>query len=164
MKSKLDWIGGLFSDPAQKLKDAFDGAMNFVRSLFSNFPTPHFSLPSITVNGSFSINPPRAPTFSVGWTQYATGGFPETGEAFVANEAGPELVGKIGNRNAVVNQQQIVEAVSTGVAQAVSKVLGSGNDSKQTIVIKVGSTEIARAVIDGMNSVNRQAGQTILTV
>ena len=164
LKSKLDWIGGLFSDPAQKLKDAFDGAMNFIRSLFSNFPTPHFSLPSITVNGSFSINPPRAPTFSVGWTQYATGGFPETGEAFVANEAGPELVGKIGNRNAVVNQQQIVEAVSTGVAQAVSKVLGSGNDSKQTIVIKVGSTEIARAVIDGMNSVNRQAGQTILTV
>ena len=101
---------------------------------------------------------------SVGWTQYATGGFPETGEAFVANEAGPELVGKIGNRNAVVNQQQIVESVSNGVAQAVSKVLGSGNDSKQTIVIKVGSTEIARAVIDGMNSVNRQAGQTILTV
>ena len=164
LKSKLDWIGGLFSDPAQKLKDAFDGAMSFVKSLFSNFPTPHFSLPSISVNGSFSINPPRAPSFSVGWTQYATGGFPETGEAFVANEAGPELVGKIGNRNAVVNQQQIVESVSNGVAQAVSKVLGSGNDSKQTIVIKVGSTEIARAVIDGMNSVNRQAGQTILTV
>ena len=164
LKSKLDWIGGLFSDPAQKLKDAFDGAMSFVKSLFSNFPTPHFSLPSIKVNGSFSINPPRAPSFSVEWIQYATGGFPETGEAFVANEAGPELVGKIGNRNAVVNQQQIVESVSNGVAQAVSKVLGSGNDSKQTIVIKVGSTEIARAVIDGMNSVNRQAGQTILTV
>ena len=56
---------------------------------------------------------------------FATGGFPEVGEMFIAREAGPELVGSIGNRTAVVNNQQIVESVSRGVAEAVSRVMGT---------------------------------------
>lgn len=58
-----------------------------------------------------------------GWSHYATGGFPDVGEMFIAREAGPELVGAIGGRTAVANNQQIVEAVSRGVAQAVSGVM-----------------------------------------
>lgn len=49
---------------------------------------------------------------------YANGGFPKVGEMFYARESGPELVGKIGNRSAVVNNQQIVDSVSTGVSRA----------------------------------------------
>jgi hypothetical protein len=48
---------------------------------------------------------------------------------FMAREAGPELVGTIGNKSAVVNNDQIVEAVSQGVAQAVSSVMGSNGGS-----------------------------------
>jgi hypothetical protein len=47
---------------------------------------------------------------------------------FIAREAGPELVGTIGNRSAVANNDQIVESVSTGVYQAVVAALGSGNE------------------------------------
>jgi hypothetical protein len=65
---------------------------------------------------------------------YATGGFPEIGEIFIAREAGPELVGSIGNRNAVMNNQQIVDAVSSGVARAVASVLGNGGSSYQLII------------------------------
>jgi hypothetical protein len=54
---------------------------------------------------------------------FANGGFPDVGQMFIAREAGPELVGTIGNRTAVVNNQQIVESVSRGVAQAVSQVM-----------------------------------------
>lgn len=87
---------------------------------------------------------------------YATGGFPSIGELFYAREAGPELVGTIGGRNAVVNNDQIVQAVSTGVANAVSKVLGSGGQSFQLIIdgeqiTDVVSRRIARkANITGM--------------
>lgn len=42
---------------------------------------------------------------------YAAGGFPDVGEIFVANEAGPELVGRIGNKPAVANQEQIGDAI-----------------------------------------------------
>lgn len=46
----------------------------------------------------------------------ASGGFPDTGQIFIANEAGPELVGTIGNKTAVANTQQIVSGISSGVA------------------------------------------------
>lgn len=43
---------------------------------------------------------------------YAQGGFPRSGELFIANENGrQEMVGRIGNRSAVANQDQIGEAI-----------------------------------------------------
>ena len=50
--------------------------------------------------------------------QFATGGYPETGQMFIAREAGAELVGNIGRKTAVVNNEQIVASVSRGVAEA----------------------------------------------
>lgn len=59
-----------------------------------------------------SVNLPRI-------SMYAAGGMPETGELFMARENGiNEMVGKIGNRSAVANNDQIVEAVSYGVSMA----------------------------------------------
>jgi len=49
---------------------------------------------------------------------YATGGFPEQGQMFIANEAGAELVGNIGRRTAVANNDQIVSGIAGGVAEA----------------------------------------------
>ena len=51
-------------------------------------------------------------------TGYADGGYPSSGQMFIAREAGPELVGTIGSRSAVVNNDQIVESVSAGVYRA----------------------------------------------
>lgn len=42
---------------------------------------------------------------------YAKGGFPSAGELFLANESGPEMIGRIGNRSAVANQEQIGDAI-----------------------------------------------------
>lgn len=55
---------------------------------------------------TFSVSIPT-PSISM----YAKGGFPDVGEIFVANEAGPELVGRIGNQPAVANQDQIGDAI-----------------------------------------------------
>jgi hypothetical protein len=63
------------------------------------------------------LNIPKIQTF-------ANGGFPNEGELFVAREAGAEMVGSIGRRTAVANNDQIVSAVSAGVAKAVSSVMG----------------------------------------
>lgn len=51
-------------------------------------------------------------------TAYAGGGLPPVGQMFVAREAGPELVGKIGSHTAVMNNDQIVGSVSDGVYRA----------------------------------------------
>lgn len=62
------------------------------------------------------VDPPQIPKIS---GSYASGGFPEMGEYFLARESGPEMVGRIGNQNAVANNDQIVTAVKQGVYEAV---------------------------------------------
>ena len=47
---------------------------------------------------------------------FANGGFPSTGQAFIARESGPELVGTINGKTAVANNDQIVAGVANGVA------------------------------------------------
>lgn len=48
----------------------------------------------------------------------AEGGFVESGQLFIAREAGPELIGSIGGNTAVANNDQIVAGIQSGVAQA----------------------------------------------
>ena len=63
--------------------------------------------------------------------QFADGGFPTMGQLFVAREAGPELVGTIGGRNAVANNGQIIAGIQAGVTNAMNGVLranSSGTD------------------------------------
>ena len=52
---------------------------------------------------------------------YASGGFP-SGQFFLARESGPELVGTLGGHTAVMNNDQIVASVSSGVARAISSI------------------------------------------
>ena len=81
-------------------------------------------------------------TFAIGWavkitvgimlakmslSLMATGGFPERNQFFIAREAGPELVGTLEGRNAVINDDQIVEAVHQGVYNAFATVMRDNN-------------------------------------
>jgi hypothetical protein len=61
----------------------------------------------------------------------AEGGMVDAGQMFIAREAGPEMVGQIGSRSAVVNNEQIVSAVSQGVYEAVASAMSrnSGGES-----------------------------------
>lgn len=81
------------------------------------------SFPSITATLKDSTTGVQQAQSVLNIRTRATGGLPDVGEMFIAREAGPELVGRIGNSSAVVNNQQIVESVSRGVAQAVSQVM-----------------------------------------
>lgn len=48
----------------------------------------------------------------------ASGGMPQAGQLFLARESGPELVGRIGSRNTVANNDQIVRGIAGGVESA----------------------------------------------
>ena len=64
-------------------------------------------------------------------TAYAGGGLPPVGQMFVAREAGPELVGKMGSHTAVMNNDQIVASVSDGVYKATMSANRSQNQGTQ---------------------------------
>lgn len=85
----------------------------------------------------------------------ASGGFPSMGQMFIAREAGPELVGTIGGRNAVVNNNQIVESVSAGVYRAVKSALSGG--AEPSIQVFIGNDQLDDYIVA---SQRRRALQT----
>ena len=82
---------------------------------------------------------------------FAEGGFPSEGQLFIANEAGPEMVGTIGGRTAVAPSNDIVEAVRQGVYDAVLAANANGSNDVSLKVyldsreIKAGQERLARA-------------------
>ena len=64
------------------------------------------------------VNIPHIPTF-------ADGGFVDEGQLFIAREAGAEMVGAIGRRTAVANNDQIVEGITAGVSIANDSVVAA---------------------------------------
>lgn len=90
----------------------------------------------------------------------ARGGLVNDGQLFVARERGPELVGTMGSRTAVANNDQIVSGISRGVADAFTEVLamqqGVGGSGTTEVVLVVGSEELARAVYKGNVSLARR--------
>ena len=84
---------------------------------------------------------------------FASGGFPSDGQLFVANEAGAEMVGSIGGRTAVANNDQIVEGIRQGVFEAVMAANGNGNNNVD-VRVYLDSREIKA----GQNRLNRAMG------
>lgn len=70
-------------------------------------------------------------SMSISFRAYADGGFPDTGELFLANENGPELVGNIGNRTAVANNDQITDGIATATYGAMSRALQENRGSQE---------------------------------
>lgn len=64
---------------------------------------------------------------------FASGGFPTYGEMFIAREDGPELVGRIGNRTAVANNDQIVAGIAQANEEVVNAVMAMANMVVQAI-------------------------------
>lgn len=90
-----------------------NGVIDAINDMF------HIQFDGLTVMGitlipAFDIrlvNIPHIPFFE-------DGGFPDEGQLFIAREAGAEMVGAMGRRTAVANNDQIVEGISAGVSVA----------------------------------------------
>lgn len=149
--SILDGTSAIF-DPEtyKKMWDNFVkwwGSLNLPQL---EFKMPHFSWGTQDATGvvktvmEFLNIPAKIPKLKVSW--YADGGFPTEGEMFVAREAGPEMVGSIGGRTAVANNDQIVESVSRGVYKAVSAAMGSSRGD-QVVEAKVNDKVLFEVIV-----------------
>lgn len=115
-------LGTLPETIRNAIPNLFDVGSSIIQNFANGFSSVHIPMPHIGWDwtggsiriGNFSFSLPR---FNLQW--YAKGGFPEMGQLFIANEAGPEMVGKMGNRNAVANNNQIVDGIKNGVFEAV---------------------------------------------
>ena len=87
--------------------------------------------------------------------KFASGGFVTSGQLFYARESGPELVGSIGGRSAVANNDQSVEAVSNGVYNAIAPLM-SGMRNGDTHIYLDG-----KEITAGQNRRNRMYGAAL---
>lgn len=94
--------------------------------------------------------------------QYSGGGIIDTGDLFIANENGAELVGTIGNKTAVANNQQIIEGIKQGVKEAMLESGGNANGGDITIqIVKNGVIE-SETTVTAAQRLNKRAGKTII--
>ena len=140
---------------------AGDELANGFRSAYIQTPHMYISGWDQHPNGSGGvINTPR---FSVQW--YAKGGFPQDGEMFVANENGIEAMGKMGNRNVVANNEQIVDGIRQGVLDAMltaGERQGSGNNQPVYITLTIDGKEVSRKVIKDIRQMSKANGSPVL--
>lgn len=117
-----------------------------------------FKLPTMEVNIGMNTSALEAfyrGTQAAGITVQAkaSGGYVNTGEMFVARENGiPEMVGRIGNRTAVANNDQITQSIAVAVENSMMNVLApffaklTGNNNSGDISINIDGKEVFRAV------------------
>lgn len=145
-EDKWDGFAGTLSNLPEKIKNAvpnlFSVGANIIQNFADGFSSIHIPMPHISTNwnrhqvGPLSFS---TPSFNLQW--YARGGFPEAGQLFVANEAGPEMVGKMGNRNVVANNNQIIDGIRNGVFEAVLDAFDASgildrDDSEKEVVLE----------------------------
>lgn len=113
------------------------------------------------LSGISSMSGKLGGTFTLDVKGYATGGFPEKGSLFLANEAGAEMVGTIGGKTAVASNNEITgiaDAVySTGSAQ--TSLLATAVDLLNAISQKDTSIELdGRELLTALSSRNSRNG------
>jgi hypothetical protein len=107
----------------------------------------NFKLPKIGINWGSKTVAGFKISYPTGFYTYAKGGFPDIGELFVAREAGPELVGKMGSKTTVANNQQIVEGISEGVYAAVLAAMrASESNGDRAVNVYLDGRQITSAV------------------
>lgn len=120
---------------------------------------------SVRVAGSFSG---RSGGRNTTVSAYANGGFPTVGQLFLAREAGAELVGTIGGRTAVANNDQIV----SGIAEANNGVINAVMAMGQAIVKAINDQEtsvqldgkvVSRTLYSYNQQVSREKGSRLVT-
>lgn len=106
------------------------------------------------------INIPKIPLM-------AEGGFPEQGQMFIAREAGAEMVGSIGRKTAVVNNEQIVASISGGVAEANEEqnaLLREQNALLSAILEKESGVYLdGRSLTNSVEKYQRERGRVLIT-
>ena len=88
------------------------------------------------------------------------------GQMFIAREAGPELVGNIGRKTAVANNDQIISGIESGVYRAMMAANSTNSGGSQTIRIinEIDGDVVGEKVIQYHNGKVIQTGVSPLLV
>lgn len=169
---KIDWNGVMEAAWNSSVAGTIENAVNawltsIVNSIdkeVSSWNLELFGLKLDPVNAKRK-NYYASANFGIGG--FANGGDVGDGQLFIANEHGAEAITRgDGGRTIITNNQQMVQAVSSGVRSAVLEAIrmssGSNNNGNGgDIVLYVDSEELARASLRGQRSLDKRLNPVI---
>lgn len=142
----VDFVSGVFKKVINGIFDRVESTVNgFIKMLNGAIGLIN-KIPGVNISTVSELHIPRL----------ASGGFPDAGELFIAREAGAEMVGSIGGRTAVANNDQIVEGIKQGVREAMAESGGTHGGSFDVKVYLDG-----REVTAAVEKRQRERGATI---
>ena len=174
--SGLSNITKTITKPFEDAKTAVQKVIQSIGTTFknANWSFPKLKLPHLKVSGSFSLNPPKVPSFSVEW--YKRGGIIDgitplgfTGSTLhMGGEAGKEMVVPLENTSFTTKIANAMgQAVDNAMARNMNSMYGSSyntiNDNRD-IVLQINDREFARASINSINKLQRESGRTLLDI
>ena len=155
-KESLEKIKQNFNDIFEKAKDIVSKAVEKCKSLMNfKWELPKLKLPHLTISGSFSINPPSVPKFSISW--YKLGGVFDSPTLF---NYGNGQIGGLGEdgAEAIVPLEKNTEWLDR-IAEILNEKQGS-----QPIVLQVDGKTFAQISVDSINQLTRQRGSLALNL
>lgn len=150
----------MYRQMASKSVNAIQSIISYLNAIPRRITTVHTI---VTVHETVNSSGPGSGTAV---SSFASGGYPDMGQMFIARESGPELVGNIGRRTVVANNEQIVEGITAGVAEAnmsQNALLREQNDLLRAILAKEGVTYISdKQIKKAYDRASRNSGVTIM--
>lgn len=183
LRSFVDWAKGIASSVAEALSSAWENFKNFMVATGEKLSATWtknksviipVTIAAVGVVGAIALAPYTGGASLALAGAFAKGGFPTDGQLFLAREAGPELVGRMGNRTAVANNDQIVDGIAEGVraanrdsnadiisamfavAQQVTQAL-----NEQSRDVYIDGEKATRAITRNQNRANMMYGRTL---
>ena len=159
LKEIPNWFKNLFNDAMENAKSIVKSGIDKLKSFFNfDWSLPKIKLPHFNISGSFSLNPPRIPSFSVDW--YARGGVFNSPSIIGVGEAGQEAVMPLERNTGWISilAQKLAERMPVNNVPA-GYSLPAGD-----IVIQIAGHEFGRVAIQEINKEHERAGQTLLKI
>lgn len=156
LKEIPNWFKNLFNDAMDNAKNIVKSGIDKLKSFFNfDWSLPKIKLPHFNISGSFSLMPPRIPSFSVDW--YARGGVFNSPSIIGVGEAGQEAVMPLERNTGWISilAQKLAERMpANNVPTGYSLPAGD-------IVIQIAGHEFGRVAIQEINKEHERAGQTL---
>lgn len=159
--SGISQFADAFNDSMGGPKAALESLLSSLNTTVSNWKVPSIHV-GVQVDAS-NLNEWNQKIHAPNIGTRASGGFVDEGQLFVAREAGPELVGRIGNRSAVANNDQITTAVANAVSAAIAPLIsriGKSNTGGD-VILELDGERVGRTVGNILNRQSRRLSPVI---
>lgn len=140
----VNFIGGSVKAVINGIFSSIERGINFFIRMLNKAIKIINKIPGVDIGYVNELSIPRL----------AGGGLPQVGQMFIANEKGPELVGEIGGKSFVANQNQVLDVID-------KKLQNAGGLNNATFIIQVGDEQIAKKVLKDLNGMAKSNGKTI---